>query len=176
LCLIRIKTAAKNIFTIKKGNVENLTKSTADYEVSCIILMLDLAQGLFEIKDLNYFLNQNPFSNANMEGQLCYDFPSPKEKLDNLTRLNFKQVLDISILENTQVKKFRLLKMAIEKGNLEISKIIKAKMELEKLEELKRIDIQEYDKKIAVVYSKNQKITMTWSELVAVVGFEGQIC
>jgi len=25
--------------------------------------------------------NQKPFPNANMEGQLCYDFPSPKNPL-----------------------------------------------------------------------------------------------
>ena len=28
--------------------------------------------------------NQKPFQNANMEGQLCYDFPSPKNPLKNL--------------------------------------------------------------------------------------------
>ncbi len=36
--LVEIKTAAKNIFTIKNSNVANLIKSTAQYDKSCIVL------------------------------------------------------------------------------------------------------------------------------------------
>lgn len=66
--LIEIKTGAKNIFSIKKGNVQSLVQSTANYDISSIILMVDLVQGLYEIKDLKFFINQKPFPNANMEG------------------------------------------------------------------------------------------------------------
>ena len=72
--------------------------------------------------------NQKPFQNANMEGQLCYDFPSPNNPLKNLLFLDFEPFLDLSIFENLQVKKFNLLKMAIEKGNKLIAKTIKNKL------------------------------------------------
>jgi hypothetical protein len=163
--LVEIKTAAKNIFSIKKGNVQSLTKSTANYDLSCIILMLDLAQGLYEIKDLNFFLNQKPFPNANMEGQLCYDFPSPNNSFKTLLNLDFDPFLDLSILENLQVKKFRLLKIALEKGNKKIAKTIKNKLNLEKLEEQKEVDNEEYNRKIKEIIQKDNLVLKPWEEI-----------
>jgi hypothetical protein len=167
--LVEIKTAAKNIFSIKKGNVQSLTQSTANYDLSCIILMLDLVQGLYEIKDLNFFLNQKPFPNANMEGQLCYDFPSPNNPLSSLLNLNFDPFLDLSILENLQVKKFRLLKIALEKGNKKIAKTIKNKLILEELEEQKELDNQEYDRKIQKIIEKDIEVLKPWQEIEKII-------
>jgi hypothetical protein len=163
--LVEIKTGARNIFTIKKGNVDSLIKSTADYNLSCIVLMLDLAQGLFEIKDLNYFLNQKPFPNGNMEGQLCYEFPFPKNQINEIINLNFDTFLDISILENLQVRKFRMLKLAIEKDNKVIAKVIKSKIELEKIQEQKLLSDEEYNNKIQKIISKNSLVLKSWTEL-----------
>jgi len=163
--LVEIKTAAKNIFSIKKGNVQNLIRSTANFNLSCIILMLDLVQGFYEIKDLNFFLNQKPFQNANMEGQLCYDFPSPKNPLKNLLSLDFGPFLDLSIFENLQVKKFNLLKIAIEKGNKLIAKTIKNKLELEKIEEECEMNNQEYDLKKKKIIEKDSQVLKSWKEI-----------
>ena len=127
--------------------------------------MLDLVQGLYEIKDLNFFLNQKPFPNANMEGQLCYDFPSPSNSFKTLLNLDFDPFLDLSILENLQVKKFRLLKIALEKGNKKIAKIIENKLKLEKLEEQKEMDIQEYNRKIQNIIQKDKTVLKTWEEI-----------
>lgn len=163
--LIEVKTGAKNIFSIKKGNVNSLIKSTADYDYLSLILMIDLVQGLYEIKDLNYFLNQTPFPNANMEGQLCYDFPSPKHPIEEIKNINFKNFLDLSIFENMEIKKFRLLKMSLEKNNKLVSKIIKDKIKLEKLQEEKDLSIKDFENKIGLIISKNNLVLKSWIEI-----------
>ncbi len=145
--------------------MQNLVKSTANFNLSCVILMLDLVQGFYEIKDLNFFLNQKPFSNANMEGQLCYDFPSPKIPLRELSEINFEQFLDLSIFENTQIKKFTLLKLAIEKGNKIIATTIRNKLAIEQLETEKELNNQSFEAKIAKITAKNSHVLKSWEEI-----------
>lgn len=145
--------------------MQNLVKSTANFNLSCIILMLDLVQGFYEIKDLNFFLNQKPFLNANMEGQLCYDFPSPKIPLKKLSEINFEQFLDLSIFENAQIKKFTLLKLAIEKGNKTIAKTIKNKLTIERLETEKEMSNQSFEAEIAKIIAENSQVLKPWEEI-----------
>jgi len=163
--LVEIKTAAKNIFTVKDSNIQNLINSTAQNDLSCIVLMLDLINGRYEIQDLNFFFNKKPFSNTNLEGQLCYDFPTPSTPLSGLLTLDFETFLDLSILEHLQVKKFRLLKIATEKNNKQMIKIIKDKIALDKLTEKKEIDIKNYDEKIQEIIAKNIMVLKSWEEI-----------
>lgn len=142
-----------------------MIKSTANYDYLSLILMLDLVQGLYEIKDLNYFLNQIPFPNANMEGQLCYEFPFPKYNIEEIKNINFKNFLDISILENIEIKKFRLLKKSLEKNNKIVSKIIKDKIRLESLTEQKDLSIKDFDKKINSIIDKNNMVLKSWEDI-----------
>jgi len=100
-----------------------------------------------------------------MEGQLCYDFPSPKNPLKNLLSLDFGPFLDLSIFENLQVKKFNLLKMAIEKGNKLVAKTIKNKLELEKIEEEWEMNNQEYDLKKKKIIDKDSQVLKSWKEI-----------
>ena len=109
--------------------------------------------------------NQKPFPNANMEEQLCYDFSSPNNPLKNLLFLDFEPFLDLSIFENLQVKKFNLLKMAIEKGNKLIAKTIKNKLELEKIEEEWEMNNQEYDFKKKKIIDKDSQVLKSWEEI-----------
>lgn len=79
--------------------------------------------------------------------------------------IDFAIFLDVSILENVQVKKFRLLKIAIEKGDKDISNLIKNKLELEKLEEQRDLDIEEYNNKINKIIQKYKNVLKSWEEI-----------
>ncbi|HRU50155.1 MAG TPA: hypothetical protein P5155_01490 [Candidatus Absconditabacterales bacterium] len=163
--LLELKTANKDIFSIKRGNVESLFSSVANYEQFCLIMMLDLAKGLFEIKDLTYFETQKPFSNANMEGQICYNFPTPNTGIETLTKINFDSFANLLVLENIWVKKFKLLKIAIEKENKTWKKIIENKIKLEKLEEEMNINIDDFKDRIEKIKVKTPEVEMSWEKI-----------
>lgn len=163
--LIELKTANKGVFTIKRGNVESLFKSVANYNTFCLIMMLDLSEWNFEIKDLTFFENEKPFSNANMEWQICYNFPIPDKKLKTLTDINFSSFANILMLENLWVKKFKLLKIALEKNNKLWEKIIKNKIKLEKIEEEMNINISDFKRKMYDIKIKYPQIEMSWEDI-----------
>lgn len=163
--LLELKTANKDVFTIKRWNVESLFSSVANYWQFCLIMMLDLAKWLYEIKDLTYFENEKPFSNANMEWQICYNFPIPQTNLETLTSLDFDNFANMLVLENIWVKKFKLLKIAIEKNSKDWKKIIENKIKLEKLEEEMNINIDDFNEKINKIKEKYPKVNMKWDEI-----------
>jgi hypothetical protein len=163
--LLELKTANKDIFTIKRWNVESLFSSVANYEQFCLIMMLDLAKWLFEIKDLTYFEAEKPFSNANMEWQICYNFPVPNITIETLTKINFDSFANLLVLENIWVKKFKLLKIAIEKENKTWKKIIENKIKLEKLEEEMNINIDDFKDRIEKIKVKTPEVEMSWEKI-----------
>ena len=163
--LLELKTANKDIFTIKRWNVESLFSSVANYEQFCLIMMLDLAKWLFEIKDLTYFETEKPFSNANMEWQICYNFPIPNTAIETLTKINFDSFANLLVLENIWVKKFKLLKIAIEKNNKTWKKIIENKIKLEKLEEEMNINIDDFKDRIEKIKIKTPEVELTWEKI-----------
>lgn len=163
--LLELKTANRNIFSIKRWNVEALFKSVANYEQFCLIMMLDLAKWLYEIKDLSYFEAEKPFSNANMEWQICYNFPDPSSPIEILTKINFNDFSNLLVLENIWVKKFKLLKVATEKGDKKWIKIIKNKIKLEKLEDEMNINIDNFKNKIKKIKVKIPEVEMSWNKI-----------
>jgi hypothetical protein len=163
--LLELKTANKDVFTIKRWNVESLFSSVANYNQFCLIMMVDVSKGLYEIKDLTFFENEKPFSNANMEWQICYNFPIPKSSLETLKTIDFDGFANMLVLENIWVKKFRLLKIAIEKDNKVWKKIIENKIKLEKLEEEMNINIEDFKNKISKIKSKVPEVEMSWDTI-----------
>jgi len=163
--LLELKTSNRNIFSIKKWNVESLFKSVANYEKFCLIMMLDLTKWVYEIKDLTYFETEKPFSNANMEWQICYNFPTPNTPIETLTKINFDIFANLLVLENMWVKKFKLLKIAKQKENKTWKKIIKNKIKLEKLEEEMNINIDYFKDKIEKIKSKTPEVEMSWEKI-----------
>lgn len=163
--LLELKTANKDIFTIKRWNVESLFRSVAEYDNFYLIMMLDLSKWLYEIKDLTYFEGEKPFSNANMEWQICYNFPIPNNSLETITKIDFDSFANMLVLENIWVKKFRLLKKTIEIWDKRWEKIIKNKIRLEKLEEEMNINIDSYNKKIQNIKIKIPEVEKTWDDI-----------
>lgn len=163
--LLELKTANKDIFSIKRWNVESLFSSVANYEQFCLIMMLDLVKWLFEIKDLTYFETEKPFSNANMEWQICYNFPIPNTWIETLTKINLDSFSNLLVLENIWVKKFKLLKVVIEKENKTWKKIIENKIKLEKLEEEMNINIDDFKDKIEKIKVKTPEVEMSWERI-----------
>lgn len=163
--LLELKTANKDVFTIKRWNVESLFSSVANYENFCLIMMLDLAKWLYEIKDLTYFETEKPFSNANMEWQICYNFSTPNTWIETLTKINFDSFANLLVLENIWVKKFKLLKIAVEKDNKIWKKIIENKIKLEKLEEEMNINIDDFKDKIKKIKVKIPEVELSWEKI-----------
>lgn len=163
--LLELKTANKNIFSIKRWNVESLFSSVANYNNFCLIMMLDLSKWLYEIKDLTFFENEKPFANANMEWQICYNFPIPNSNLITLLNINLDNFTNYLVLENIWVKKFKLLRVAIEKDNKIWKKIIENKIKLDKLEEEKDINIDDFNDRINKIKNKTPEVTMSWDNI-----------
>ena len=123
----------------------------------------EITHSYFE--DLSYFENTKPFLNASMENQLCYDFPRPATDLSKIVNLNFEAETNLKALENIWVKKFKLLKLAIDKGDKKWEKIIDAKIKLEKLEQSRTMTIVDFDEKIQKSLAKFPEIRLTWEEI-----------
>lgn len=163
---IELKTAAKEVFTIKKGNVEQLYLEAGYNNRITLILMIDLENKLFSIQNLEYFHYLKPFINQRMEGQLCYNFPIPEENLELLTQLNFKKYLDNKLFDIIEVKKIKALKIAEENNNKYLIDLIKNKIKLDKIKEEKNYNIELYDEKISKILLKNKELDkMTWNDI-----------
>lgn len=154
------------MFSIKKGNVEQLYKSSAYNNKITLILMIDLTNKLYDIKNLKYFNSLKPFVNQRMEGQLCYQFPQPNTKIQEITNENFEVYLDETIFLLDIIKKLKALKIAEDNNNKKFIKIIKYKLSLEKKEEDKKIKIEDFDKEINKIIEKCPEITqISWDEI-----------
>lgn len=163
---IELKTAAKEVFTIKQGNIEQLYKEPAVNNRITVILMIDLSNKLYSIENLKYFTNLHPFPNQRMEGQLCYNFPVPNKLLKNLEQENFNLYLDESIFLLDYVKKLKALDTAIKTNNEIFKRIIEAKLKIEKLRINIEINNELWDKKIKSIQQKcSRSENISWDEI-----------
>lgn len=171
--LMELKSAAREIFTIKKGNVKSLLKSAAFEKIPTSIMMIDLVNATFEIKNLKYFINLQPFVNHAMEGQLCYDFPRPTIKISNLHNQDICQYADKNIFNFEIVKKYIVLAKASlsqpKKGKATILKkyktMINKKIKLEELDEKLIISQQDFNNKIDNIRFKYPDVDKSWDKI-----------
>ena len=163
--LIELKSASKWIFTIKKWNVDQLSKSCAYSWKITIILMIDLLTWAYELKWLNFFKSQIPFVNQRMEWQLCYDFPTPEYLTNDLLTEWFDDLLDEDIFNDLFIKKLILLKKAEDSDNKKFKRIIKQKLRIEKLEEELNYHNSNIKQKIEEIKEKVPEVNKTWNEI-----------
>jgi len=171
--LMELKSAAREVFTIKKGNVKALSKAAAFENIPTSIIMIDLVNYTYEIKNLKYFIHLQPFVNHAMEGQLCYEFPRPIKKIDNLIKEDIYQYIDEDIFDFEIVKKYIILAKASKnepkKGKASILKkyktIINKKIRLEELEEELLILQEDFKLKISNIIEKYPDVKKSWNEL-----------
>jgi len=173
--LMELKSAAKEVFTIKKGNIKSLSKSAAFEKIPTSIIMIDIANKTYEIKNLKYFIHLQPFVNQRMEGQLCYDFPRPTKDIKNLIDEDIVQYIDEDIFNFEIVKKYIVLAKAstneAKKGKKSMLKkfitIINKKIRLEELNEELIIAKDDFIRKIYDIKEKYPEVNKSWNELDA---------
>lgn len=171
--LMELKSAAREVFTIKKGNVKSLSKSAAFEKIPTSIIMIDLVNRTFEIKNLKYFISLHPFVNHAMEGQLCYDFPRPISKINDLINKDIFQYVDNDIFNLEIVKKYIVLAKAsshnAKKGKVISLKkyitLINKKIKLEELQEELIISQEDFNNKIVNIKSKYPDVEKSWNEI-----------
>lgn len=171
--LMELKSAAREVFTIKKGNVKSLSKSAAFEKIPTSIIMIDLVNGTFEIKNLKYFIDLQPFVNHAMEGQLCYDFPRPTKNINTLVIEDIYQYIDNDIFDFEIVKKYIVLAKASlnkpKKGKATILKkyttIINKKIRVEELDEELLISQEDYNNKIHKIKTQYPDVQKSWKEI-----------
>lgn len=162
---IELKTAAREVFSIKKGNIEQLYKEAGNYNRITLILMIDLQNKVYSIENLKYFYQLKPFVNQRMEGQLCYNFPAPDKQLNLLQNMKFDTYIDNSIFDILEVKKIKALKVATELNNKEYIKLITAKIKLDKIEEEKQFQIEQFDFQIQNIIEKYSNVNVSWNTI-----------
>ena len=162
---IELKSAAKNIFSIKKGNVDSLKKIIVEYDCITSILMIDINNGLYEMQGIDFFKNLRPFINQRMEGQLCYDFPSPKKSFSDFVNEDLELISQINLNEDISIKKLKLLKKAQDIENKKIIKLIKNKLKIEKLIEELDFFSNDIENKIKNIEDKVPDVKMSWEEI-----------
>ena len=173
--LMELKSAAREVFTIKKGNVKSLSKSAAFEKIPTSIIMIDLVNQTYEIKNLKYFIDLQPFVNHAMEGQLCYDFPRPTKDIKNLVDENIYRYIDNDIFDFEIVKKYTVLAKASlnkpKKGKSTILKkyitLINKKIKLEELSEELIISQMHFNHKIDTIKTKYPDVQKSWNVLDA---------
>lgn len=134
--LLELKSAAKDVYSIKKGNVESLIRSFVKYSLPTAIVMIDLNSAKYEAKGIDFFQGKRPFVNQRMEGQLCYNFPEPSKLMENFKDENLERLAarsEKALKKNEYCRKTILLKKAKELGNEDLARAIKGKMRIEKL-------------------------------------------
>jgi hypothetical protein len=162
---IELKTAAVEVFSIKKGNIEQLYKETAYNNRITLILMVDLENELYSLENLTYFNILQPFVNQRMEGQLCYNFPSPEKVISNIISENFEDYLDESIFSHIKIKKLKALKKAEDIEDKRFVRIIKNKIALEKKEENMKVAHDLFEIEVLNIKKKCPEIDMEWDEI-----------
>lgn len=162
---IELKTAAAGVFSIKQGNVNQLYKTMGFTEIYSVVLMVDIVNGLYDIKDINYFTTLHPFVNNRMEGQLCYEMPEPKKPFAEIVNEDFLMNYNPAIFNNHNVLKYKLFKESNDIDST-IAKIIKTKIAYEsKIEEFE-FQKAEHEKEMQKYISKcPQILTMSWDDI-----------
>lgn len=165
ICTIELKTAAVEVFSIKKGNIEQLYRETAYNNRINLILMIDLENVLFSIENLVYFNLLKPFVNQRMEGQLCYNFPPPERGLSEIQTLDLHQYLDESIFEIDMVRKLKALKRAEDTENGRFIYIIKNKIRIDKLKEKLELNTKEIEEQVGNIRLRYPEVAMSWEDI-----------
>ena len=127
--------------------------------------MIDLQNKVYSIENLKYFYQLKPFVNQRMEGQLCYNFPAPDKELKLLQTMKFNTYIDNSIFDILEVKKIKALKIATELNNKEYIKLITAKIKLDKIEEEKQFQIEQFDFQIQNIVEKYNNVNISWNTI-----------
>ena len=127
--------------------------------------MIDVNSGFYEMKGIDYFINKRPFVNMSMEGQLCYDFPSPKKSFEEFLNEDLEVITKINLDEDLSIKKLKLLKKAEILNDKQIKKIIKDKLRIEKIEEDLEFRKLTGENKIKEIIKKNKEVLLTWDEI-----------
>jgi hypothetical protein len=169
---IELKTAAAGVFSVKKGNVQQLYMETAYNNRITIIMMIDLENQLYSLENLNYFNLSKPFVNQRMEGQLCYHFPSPEDKIEYLTKQDFNEYLDDKIFNLDSIKKLKALKKAEDINDKRFIKIIKNKISIEKKIEERDLHLDDMNIGINKIETKYPEVNMSWDEIYTQLGVE----
>jgi hypothetical protein len=133
---LELKTSNKGIYTIKDTNVKSLIKSSANFNIPTLILMLDLNNKIYGLANLNDFLFQKPFINQRMEGQLCYNFPSISTTFICLSNENFLPQLNCNFQDIDIVKQYKSLFLAKNFKNKELYKIIEVKIKIDRINQI----------------------------------------
>ncbi|HMP29107.1 MAG TPA: hypothetical protein PKE08_00520 [Candidatus Paceibacterota bacterium] len=162
---LELKTAAVEVFSIKKGNIEQLYKETAYNDRITVIMMVDLENKLYSIENLKYFSLLQPFINQRMEGQLCYHFPSPNLEINKLLEQDFDEYLDVEIFNIENIKKLKALKKAEDINDERFIKIIKNKISIERKEQEIDIHLKEHKEKIEKIKKRCPDVSIGWDEI-----------
>ncbi len=163
--LLELKSAAREVFTIKKSNVKALSKEAGFQKIPTSIMMIDLVNATYDIKDLKYFISLKPFVNQRMEGQLCYDFPRPTKEIKYLIKDDFQNYVDMEIFSFEIVKKYILLSKAQEMNLKKFKTIINQKIRLEELQEQMELSYEEFQNKIKKIQAKYPQTLKSWEEI-----------
>ena len=164
---LELKTAAAEVYSIKIGNVKQLQKTMGSTNIYSMIIMIDLVNELYDIKDMNFFINSFPFVNRRMEGQLCYDFPKPTKKFSEILSEDFSSYIKEDMFSIEEVVKYRCLSIAETKENIKMIRDIKNKISLDELYNEFKFQENEYKKKIDNLIKKSPDIEFkTWNDIL----------
>lgn len=163
---LELKTAAKGIYSIKTGNVKQLYKTMGESQIFSCIVMLDLVNETYSIHSIEDFLNQHPFVNNRMEGQLCYDISQPIKKFSQIISEDLSAYIKNELFNIIEVKKFKYLyKVA---NNKEAAKLIQEKIKIDDLYFDFKFKEQEFHNSIKNIASKFNDIDIvntSWEEI-----------
>ncbi len=163
---LELKTAAKEIYSIKIGNVKQLYKTMGESQIFSCIVMIDLVNKTYSIHSIEDFLNQHPFVNNRMEGQLCYDIPKPTKAFSKLIEEDLSRYIKTELFDIIDVKKFKYLNKVSD--NKELAKIIVSKIKIDDLYFEFRFKEQEFHKTVNNIASKFNDIdimNISWQEI-----------
>ena len=164
---LELKTAAAEIYSIKIGNVKQLQKTMGSTNIYSMIIMIDLVNELYDIKDMKFFINSFPFVNQRMEGQLCYDFPNPSKKFSQIMEEDFASYIDEEMFSVEEVIKYRCLSIAEKNEDKKMVKDIKNKISLDELYNEFKFQEEEFKKRINLLIEKSPNIEFkTWNEIL----------
>jgi hypothetical protein len=135
---LEIKTAARNVFSVKLGNLKRLYKDAGQNQRYALLAMIDLLNGSYDIKDPLYFEGSEPFKNDSMEGQICFKFPAPKKPIQELFTEDLNKYLNAKLFSTEKVKNHKAIKTCQENGKIQLAKTIEKKMFHDEIEEFIR--------------------------------------
>lgn len=164
---LELKTAAAEVYSIKIGNVKQLQKTMGSTNIYSMIIMIDLVNELYDIKDMKFFINSFPFVNQRMEGQLCYDFPNPSKKFSEILSEDFSSYIDEEMFNIEEVLKYKCLSLAEKNKDKKMIRDIKNKISLDELYNELKFQENEFKKKIDSLVKKSPDIELkTWNDIL----------